>query len=156
MTGPLQGLRVIEMVGLGPAPFCAMMLSDMGAEVIRIDQKRKSSAAVFPMLDTRFDVLARGRRSIALDLKNPAGAAALHRLVAGADALIEGYRPGVMERLGLAWNVQRRSTAPVRDARAALRPAMPMATAGAADMTGVLVQAEAPAKAREGAGADVA
>ncbi len=101
MTGPLQGLRVIEMVGLGPAPFCAMMLSDMGAEVIRIDQKRKSSAAVFPMLDTRFDVLARGRRSIALDLKNPAGAAALHRLVAGADALIEGYRPGVMERLGL-------------------------------------------------------
>ncbi len=101
MTGPLRGFKVIEMVGLGPAPFCAMMLADMGAEVIRIDQKRKPSAAVFPMLDTRFDVLARGRRSIALDLKNPGGAAAVLGLVAGADALIEGYRPGVMERLGL-------------------------------------------------------
>lgn len=105
MTGPLKGLRVIEMVGLGAAPFCAMMLADMGAEVIRIDRKRKPSVAVFAMLDTRFDVLARGRRSIAIDLKNPGGAAAVLGLVAAADALIEGYRPGVMERLGLGPDV---------------------------------------------------
>lgn len=105
MAGPLKGLRVIEMVGIGPGPFCAMMLADMGAEVIRIDQKRNAAVKVFPMLNTRFDVLARGRRSIAIDLKNPGGAAAVLKLVAGADALIEGYRPGVMERLGLGPDV---------------------------------------------------
>ena len=101
MAGPLAGLKIVEMVGLGPAPFCAMMLADMGAEVIRIDQKPKPGAKTLPMLNTRFDVLARGRRSLVLDLKQPRGVTAALKLIAQADALIEGYRPGVMERLGL-------------------------------------------------------
>lgn len=105
MTGPLKGIRVIEMVGIGPGPFCAMMLADMGAEVIRIDQKRRSAQAILPGQNTRFDVLARGRRSLAIDLKKPGGAQAVLKLVASADALIEGYRPGVMERLGLGPDV---------------------------------------------------
>ncbi len=105
MAGPLKGLRIIEMVGLGPGPFCAMMLSDMGAEVIRIDQKRGSAKSVLPGQGTRCDVLARGRRSLAVDLKQPGAAALVLRLVARADALIEGYRPGVMERLGLGPDV---------------------------------------------------
>ena len=99
MGGPLTGLRVIEMVGLGPCPFAAMMLADMGAEVIRIHPRRGAKAV--PLLDTRFDVMARGRRSLALDLKAPGGAEALLRLSTRADALIEGFRPGVMERLGI-------------------------------------------------------
>jgi len=99
----LTGLKVIEMVGLGPAPFCAMMLSDMGAEVIRIAQKRKpGSAAHFAFANPKHDVLARGRRSLALDLKQPEGQRVALRLIAQADALIEGFRPGVMERLGLS------------------------------------------------------
>jgi alpha-methylacyl-CoA racemase len=93
--GPLHGVRVIELAGIGPAPFCAMMLADMGAEVIRIDR-----AAVAP--DTReTDCLLRNRRSLALDLKHPEAIATVLRLVERADALIEGFRPGVMERLGL-------------------------------------------------------
>ncbi|HUW36506.1 MAG TPA: CaiB/BaiF CoA-transferase family protein [Rhodocyclaceae bacterium] len=101
MAGPLAGVRVVEMVGIGPGPFCAMMLADMGAQVIRIDQKRGSARAVLPGQGTRFDVLARGRSAIAVDLKQPGAAELVLRLVAAADALIEGYRPGVMERLGL-------------------------------------------------------
>ncbi|HSW13983.1 MAG TPA: CaiB/BaiF CoA-transferase family protein [Solimonas sp.] len=101
--GPLQGLKVIEMAGLGPAPFCAMMLADMGAEVIRIDQKRRPGAPASPFFShQRFDVLARGRRSIALDLKKPTGVQTALALVDQADALLEGFRPGVMERLGLS------------------------------------------------------
>lgn len=74
MTGPLAGIRVVEMVGLGPCPFAAMMLADMGAEVIRIDRKAVPGAPnPFPMLGTQYDVMARGRRSLALDLKHPAG-----------------------------------------------------------------------------------
>jgi len=99
-TGPLQGVRVVEMAGLGPGPFCAMMLADMGAEVIRI--QAKGAKSVIPVLNTRFDVLARGRRSMAIDLKQPQGREAALQLIAQADALIEGFRPGVMERLGLA------------------------------------------------------
>ncbi len=96
--GPLTGVRVIEMQGIGPAPFCGMMLSDMGAEVIRVDR----AASVRPAADNPpIDVLARGRRSLAIDLKNPTGTEVLMRLVESADALIEGFRPGVMERLGL-------------------------------------------------------
>ena len=101
MAGPLAGIRVVEMVGLGPCPFAAMMLADMGAEVIRID--RKTAPGVdhpFPMLGTRFDVMARGRRSLALDLKLPAAKAVALRLFDQADVLLEGFRPGVMERLG--------------------------------------------------------
>ena len=89
--GPLHGVRVIEMAGIGPAPFCAMMLADMGAEVIRVD---RASAAP----GTReTDCLLRNRRSIALDLKAPAAIETVLRLVERADALIEGFRPGVAE-----------------------------------------------------------
>jgi alpha-methylacyl-CoA racemase len=102
MTGPLAGMRVIEMVGLGPCPFAAMMLADMGAEVIRIDRKPVPGAPnPFPMLGTRYDVMARGRRSLALDLKQAAAVDVVLRLVEKADVVLEGFRPGVMERLGL-------------------------------------------------------
>lgn len=106
MAGPLQGIRVIEMVGLGPCPFAAMMLADMGAEVIRIDRKLTPGANnPFPMLGTKYDVMARGRRSLALDLKQAEAKAVLLDLVASADILLEGFRPGVMERLGLGPDV---------------------------------------------------
>ena len=102
MPGPLAGIRVIEMVGLGPCPFAAMMLADMGAEVIRIDRKSaKGAVNPFPMLGTKYDVMARGRRSLALDLKQPEGRATALRLIERADVVLEGFRPGVMERLGL-------------------------------------------------------
>ncbi len=90
------------MVGLGPAPFCAMMLADMGAEVIRIGPKRDAGGLAAQLFsEPRFDICARGRRSLGLDLKHPQGASVALRLIARADALIEGFRPGVMERLGL-------------------------------------------------------
>jgi len=92
--GPLSGFKIIELAGIGPGPFCGMMLSDMGAEVVRVE--RLSGASSAPK-----DVLARNRRNIALDLKNPAGVEAVLRLVESADALFEGFRPGVTERLGL-------------------------------------------------------
>ena len=98
--GPLAGLRVIEMAGIGPAPFCAMMLSDMGAEVIRVDRREKADLGI-PGREARFEVMNRGRRSIAVDLKQPAAVDVVKRLVRDADGLIEGFRPGVMERLGL-------------------------------------------------------
>ena len=108
MTGPLAGVRVVEMVGLGPCPFAAMMLADMGAEVIRIDRKAVPGAPnPFPMLGTRYDVMARGRRSLALDLKQPAAKEVVLRLLEKADIVIEGFRPGVMERLGLGPDVCR-------------------------------------------------
>jgi alpha-methylacyl-CoA racemase len=93
--GPLQGLRVLEIAGIGPGPFCAMMLADMGAEVLRIDRPGP------PALDVAEPVTNRGRRSAVLNLKHPAGVRALRELAARADVLLEGYRPGVMERLGL-------------------------------------------------------
>lgn len=102
MAGPLAGVKVIEMVGLGPCPFAAMMLADMGAEVIRIDRKAAPGGAnPFPMLGTKYDVMARGRRSLALDLKRPEARQVVLELAGQADALLEGFRPGVMERLGL-------------------------------------------------------
>ncbi len=97
--GPLAGVKVIEIAGIGPGPFCAMMLSDMGAEVLRVDRTEESGLGV--KTDPRTDLLNRGRRSVALNLKDPAGVAALLRLVEQADALIEGFRPGVAERLGI-------------------------------------------------------
>ena len=105
-TGPLIGLRVIEMAGLGPCPFAAMMLADMGAEVVRIERKTDPAApGPYPTLGTKYDVMARGRRSLALDLKDPQARTVLLGLVARADALVEGFRPGVMERLGLGPDV---------------------------------------------------
>ena len=99
MTGPLSGYRIIEIAGIGPGPFAAMMLADMGAEVIRVE---RTQAVRGPSPATAgFDILQRGRRNIAIDLKNPDGVAALLELVEHADALVEGFRPGVMERLGL-------------------------------------------------------
>jgi alpha-methylacyl-CoA racemase len=92
-SGPLRGLRVLEFSGLGPAPFCGMLLSDLGADVLRIDR---------PGADCdRFSVESRGRRSLVLDLKSDAGRETALRLGEKADVLIEGFRPGVMERLGL-------------------------------------------------------
>jgi alpha-methylacyl-CoA racemase len=98
--GPLAGIRIIEMAGIGPAPFAAMLLSDMGAEVIRIDRKGRIDASIFDTL-INGGFLNRGRRSLALDLKKPPAAEVLLQMVASADALLEGFRPGVMERLGL-------------------------------------------------------
>ena len=94
--GPLNGIKVIELQGIGPGPFCGMMLADMGAEIIRID---RSTAAGKPANPT--DILARGRRSIAIDLKSSTGVETVLKLVETADILIEGFRPGVTERLGL-------------------------------------------------------
>ena len=96
--GPLQGLRIIEVAGIGPGPFAAMMLSDMGADVIRVD--RSANAMGGDPAAPPADIFNRGRRSIALDLKSPDGVATLLDLVEHADALIEGFRPGVAERLG--------------------------------------------------------
>ena len=99
--GPLAGFRIIEMAGIGPAPFAATLLSDMGAEVIRVD-RREAADLGLPGREPKFDVLHRGRRSLAVDLKTEAGCAVVKRLAAKADGLIEGFRPGVMERLGLS------------------------------------------------------
>ena len=98
--GPLAGYRLIEFVGLGPGPFCAMMLADMGAEVIRIHTKNGKPS--LDLLDTRFDVMARGRRSLAINLKQAGALELMLSLIAKADGLIEVFRPGVMERLGLS------------------------------------------------------
>ncbi|MTJ82335.1 MAG: CoA transferase [Telmatospirillum sp.] len=95
-AGPLAGVRVLEIAGLGPAPFCSMLLADMGADVLRVGRIGGRD-----ILNQRHDVLARGRRFAALDLKKPEAVETLLRLAGGADALIEGFRPGVMERLGL-------------------------------------------------------
>jgi alpha-methylacyl-CoA racemase len=92
--GPLAGVRVVELTGIGPGPFCAMLLADLGAEVLRVDRPAASRPG-WPA------VLARGRRSVAVDLKHPDGAGVVLDLVAAADALVEGFRPGVAERLGI-------------------------------------------------------
>jgi len=97
--GPLDGLRVIELASIGPGPMCAMLLADLGADVVRIDRLGASGLGV--AMDPRHDVNARSRRSLALDLKAAAGRDAALRLIDGADVLIEGWRPGVAERLGL-------------------------------------------------------
>ena len=96
MAGPLAGYRVVELAGIGPAPFAAMMLSDMGAEVLRVDRAQAIGEDA-----SLWDVNARGRRSVAVDLKHPDGREVVLRLVERAHALIEGFRPGVTERLGI-------------------------------------------------------
>ncbi len=97
--GVLSGVRVIEMAGIGPGPFCGMLLADMGADVVRIDRLIESDRGVnFP---TKLDLLNRNKRSIAIDLKSPQGIDAVRELLKEADVLLEGFRPGVMEKLGL-------------------------------------------------------
>ena len=97
--GPLSGYRIIEIAGIGPGPFAAMMLADMGAEVIRVERAQSVKGAA--PATAHWDTLLRGRKNIAIDLKNPQGVEALLQLVEKADAIIEGFRPGVMERLGI-------------------------------------------------------
>lgn len=99
MAGPLAGLRIVEFAGIGPGPFCGMMLADHGAEVIRVDRASGGRGGSQPISPK--DVLARGRKSVAIDLKSAEGVALARRLAASADGIIEGFRPGVMERLGL-------------------------------------------------------
>ena len=102
MPGPLAGVKVVELAAIGPVPFAGMVLADFGAEVVRIDRLESVDVGLPVQLAPAFNVMARGRRSLAIDLKSPAGRDALLRLVGHADALIEGFRPGVMERLGLS------------------------------------------------------
>lgn len=102
MSGPLQGLRILEFSGIGPAPFAAMTLSDAGADVIRIDRPIEGGGVTSSVARGRArNVMNRGRRSVVLDLKKSEAAAFLLELVGASDGLIEGFRPGVMERLGL-------------------------------------------------------
>ncbi len=103
--GPLAGVKVLEIAGIGPGPFAGMMLADMGAEVTRID-RAQNVIGIFQG-DPPKDVLARGRRSVGVDLKHPDGVATVLDMVEGADVIIEGFRPGVMERLGLGPEVCR-------------------------------------------------
>jgi alpha-methylacyl-CoA racemase len=103
--GPLAGVTILEFQGIGPAPFCSMMLADMGADVIRVD--RAANVPGVPPTEPPPDVLGRGRRSIGVDLKHAGGVETMLRLVEKADGLIEGFRPGVMERLGLGPNICR-------------------------------------------------
>jgi alpha-methylacyl-CoA racemase len=98
MAGPLQGVKIIEIAGIGPGPFAGMMLADHGADVIRVERPGAPEGLTAP----RTDVLSRNRRHVAIDLKKPEGTALLRDLARTADGLIEGFRPGVMERLGLA------------------------------------------------------
>lgn len=99
VAGPLQGVRVVEFAGLGPGPFCGMLLADLGADVVRIDRRSRAGGLVGSLGAT--SLLDRGKRSIALDLKDDADLAVVRALVERADVLLEGFRPGVMERLGL-------------------------------------------------------
>jgi alpha-methylacyl-CoA racemase len=99
VTGPLNGFRVVEMGGIGPAPYACAFLGDLGAEVLRVDRILKAGSE--PELPPQFDFYNRNKRSIALDLKKPEAVATILKLLAQADVLVEGFRPGVMERLGL-------------------------------------------------------
>lgn len=99
MPGPLAGLKIVELAGLGPAPFCGMVLADLGAEVVRVDRAGSDTPGL--SFTPRFDVLNRGKKSVAVDMKNTHGLEVVLRLAAASDVLIEGFRPGVTERLGV-------------------------------------------------------
>lgn len=101
--GALAGIKVIELGSLGPGPFCAMMLADHGADVLRVERPGGTTASPIAKSDrfAAWDVMSRGRRSVGIDLKHPQGRDLIKRLAADADVLIEGFRPGVAERLGL-------------------------------------------------------
>jgi alpha-methylacyl-CoA racemase len=105
MPGPLAGIRIIELAGIGPGPFCGMMLADHGAEVIRVDRPGPGADPRSPTARNASDPLLRSRTTMYLDLKSPDDIAKLRDLVKTADGLIEGFRPGVMERLGLGPDV---------------------------------------------------
>lgn len=94
--GPLQGLKILEMGGIGPGPFCGMMLADLGAEVIRVERQGQGAPSGYPT-----DILNRGKKSIRVDLKTPRGVEAILKMAVRLDGLFEGFRPGVMEKLGL-------------------------------------------------------
>src|ERR1700712_3001691 len=97
--GPLAGFKVVELAGIGAGPHCAMMLADMGAEVVRVDRPAASGLGV--TLDAQYDLILRGRPSLAVDLKHDEGRALVLDMITQADAIIESFRPGVMERIGL-------------------------------------------------------
>ena len=99
MSGPLSGLKVIEMPAIGPVPFCGMLLADLGADVLRIDRTGEVDLGL--PIEPKYELLGRGKRSLALDLKDPKAIALVLDLIGKADVVIEGFRPGVMERLGL-------------------------------------------------------
>ena len=101
--GPLKGLRVIEIAGIGPGPFAAMMLADMGADVVRV--VRPGAGGMSMAGDSRLDFFNRNKRCVALNLKDPRATEILLQMLEGADAVLEGYRPGVMEKLGLGPDV---------------------------------------------------
>ena len=101
--GPLAGVRIVEMSNIGPAPFCGMLLADMGAEVLRVSRLATDDLGF--EIEPRFDLLNRNKRAIAIDLKSPDGVETVRQLVNSADMLLEGFRPGVMERLGLGPDV---------------------------------------------------
>jgi alpha-methylacyl-CoA racemase len=99
-VGPLNGVKIIEVGGIGPGPFCGMMLSDMGADIIRVERKGGLSLS-----ESKYDLLTRNRRSISINLRNPQGVHTLLRMLEQVDALQEGFRPGVMEKLGIGPDV---------------------------------------------------
>jgi alpha-methylacyl-CoA racemase len=101
--GPLSGRKIVELAGIGPGPYCAMLLAELGADVVRVD--RTADAGLGLAKPTSFDLMNRSRRSVAVDLKNPDGVETVLRMIDKADALIEGFRPGVTERLGLGPDV---------------------------------------------------
>jgi alpha-methylacyl-CoA racemase len=104
--GPLSGIKVVEIASIGPGPYCAMMLADMGADVIRVDRKNQAGRPGTTVgANPRHEVLNRGRRSVAVDLKNPEAIETVLKMCEGADVILEGFRPGVMERLGLGPDV---------------------------------------------------
>src|SRR5205823_616172 len=105
MPGPLEGLRAVEMVGLGPGPFCGMLLADMGAEVLRVDRVEASQAVDHSKPAT--SAMDRGKQAVAIDLKQPDGVETLLRLMEQADTFFEVFRPGVAERLGIGPDVAR-------------------------------------------------
>ena len=100
--GVLEGVRIIEISGIGPGPFCGMLLADMGAEVIAVE---RAEGGTYAQRGRNAQIVNRGKRSIAIDLKSPGAAETVLKLLEGADGLIEGMRPGVMERLGLGPDV---------------------------------------------------
>src|SRR5260370_2115077 len=97
--GPLTGFKIVEIAGIGPAPMCAMRLADLGATVLRVERVQPSGLGIDK--PSRFEIMNRSRHAIAVDLKNKQGVETILRLAAGADAFIEGFRPGVTERLGI-------------------------------------------------------